>query len=112
MLPREPMIVTSLKNHDQVDEPIGRAVFLVRRAKPVGQHAVFRHAIQHAVRANDGRVDRARQHQEADQHDERLEDQLRSRPDQDHRQPGNQVVRYLGRSASGMIATRRKRPAT
>ena len=59
----------------EVDQPIGRAEALVRLAEPVGQHAVFRHAVQYAVRSDDRRIHRAGEHQEPDDHDKRLEEQ-------------------------------------
>ena len=38
-------------------------------------HAVFGHAVEHAVGADDGRVDRAGQDQEADHHHEGVQQQ-------------------------------------
>ena len=64
-----------LQDDNQVDHPVGRSVLPVRRPEPVGHHAVFRDAIQDSIRADNRRVDRARQHQEADDDYESLEQQ-------------------------------------
>ena len=75
--PRLATIVTIWRMHDQVDQPRGRAVPGVRLEEPVGQHAVLGDAVEHAVGADDRRVDGAREDQEADAHDQRVEDQPR-----------------------------------
>ena len=73
----------------------------VRLAEPVGQHAVFGHAVEHAVGANDRRVHRARQNQRAHRHHEYVKHQpQRERPDQIHGQSANQVFQVL---AAGVV---------
>ena len=82
-----------LQDDDQVDEPRGGAEFLVRMAEPVGQHAVFGHAIEHAVRSDDGGIHGAGQDQRSHQHHESMKQQARqNRPDQVHRKPADQVI--------------------
>ena len=64
----------------------------MRLAKPVAQHAVFRDAIQDAVRTDDGGIHGAGQNQGADNHDEPVENQPRpDRPLQAHGQAADQV---------------------
>ena len=48
----------------------------MRLEEPVGQHAVLGDAVEHAVGADDGRVDGAGKDQEADDDDEAFEEQL------------------------------------
>ena len=82
-----------LQDEDQVDDAIAGAELGVRLAEPVGQHAVFGHAHQHAGRADDGGVDGAGENQEADQHHEDAEGDARQhRAHHVHGQAGNQVV--------------------
>ena len=93
MSPRLTMIVTSCKTDDQVQDAVGRAVARMRLEEPVGHDAVLGHAVEHAVGADDRRVDRAGQDQEADDDDEGVEHQPRHRrPDHVHRQAADQVV--------------------
>ena len=40
--------------------------------EPIGQDAVLGHAVKHAVGADDRRIDRSRQDQEADHHHKRF----------------------------------------
>ena len=54
---------------------MGCAEATMRVTKPVGKNAVLGHPIQHSIRAHDGRVDCAGQHQRPDHHDERSERQ-------------------------------------
>ena len=65
-----------LQAGDEVKQPVGRAVFGVRLEEPVGQHAVLGDAVEHAVGADDGGIDGARQDQEADADHEGFEHQL------------------------------------
>ena len=61
--------------------------------EPRGQHSVFRHPVQDAVRPHDRRVDGAGQDQEPDEDDQGVEGQPRRfRPDDAHRQAADQVV--------------------
>ena len=86
----------SCRIDDQVDEARSGAELVVRMAEPVGQHAIFGHAVEHAVRADDGRVHRARQNQRAHQHDESVEQQAHGHgADQEHREAADQVVQKL-----------------
>ena len=68
-----------LQAHDQVDDAVAGAVAVVRLLEPTGEHAVFRHAIQNAIRTHDGSVLRARQNQHAHQHHEAVKQQLQAR---------------------------------
>ncbi len=65
-----------LQADDQVDDAVAGAEAVMRLLEPGGQHAVFGHAVQHAVGADDRRILRARQNQHADQHDKAVEEQL------------------------------------
>ena len=68
----------------------------MRGAKPVAQHPVFTHPVEHAVRADDGRVDGARQHQEAHDHDKGLKPQFQHlRTGQVHGNTADHVVEIL-----------------
>jgi len=69
-----------LQDRDHVDQPVGGPEAPVRLAEPLGQHAVLGNPVQHAVRSDDRGVDRARQHQEADDHDDGLEHQAQRQP--------------------------------
>ena len=61
--------------------------------EPVGEHAVFGDAIEHAIRADDGGVYGSRENQESDNHHERAKGQAQNlRADHVHREPGDQVV--------------------
>ena len=65
----------------------------MRLAEPVGQHAVFGHAHQHAGRSDHRCVDGAGKNQEADQHHEDAErDAPEHGPHHVHGQAGDQVV--------------------
>ncbi len=99
-----------LQHHDQIDQPVGGSEPFVRLAEPLGQHAVFRYAVQHAVRSDDGRVHGARENQEADDDDECLEYQPQRRAARRRSSPGRKsgCRRSCGRTASGMIATAKK----
>src|SRR5262249_5166084 len=82
-----------LQTGNQDQQPIGSAILGMRFQEPVGQHTIFRDAIQHAVRANDGRVDGARKDHEADSHHKELEKQLEDGWAQNVPcQPGKQVT--------------------
>ena len=62
-----------LEQRHRVQDAVRRAVLVVGLAEPVDQHAVFGDAIQHAVDADQRGVDRARENQDADDHDEDVE---------------------------------------
>ena len=86
-----------LQNRDHVDDAVGGAVLALRVAEPGHQHAVLGHAIQHAVGADDRRVDRARKNQPAHDHHEDVERQPQGiGPAQIHRQAADQVGEVLG----------------
>ncbi len=88
------MMVSKLQAHDQIQNAVGGAEAAVRLPEPVRQDAVLGDAVQHAVRADDGRVHGAGQHQRADDHDERAERQPHGqRPDEVHGQAADRVVR-------------------
>ena len=77
---------------DQVDDAVTRAVTMMRFLEPAGQHAVFGHAIQHAIRAHDRSVLRSGQNQNSHQHHESMEEQLQAgRADQVHGDAADQV---------------------
>src|ERR1039458_3903035 len=69
---------------------------MVRMAEPLRQHAILGHPVEHAIRADDRRVDRAGEDQRAHQYDESVEQQAqRQRADQVHRKAADQVVQIL-----------------
>ena len=82
------MMVDQLQADDEVENAIGRAVARVRLEEPVGHDAVLGDAVEHAVGADDGRVDRARQDQEADDDHEGVEQQLEPSPGRPRSWPG------------------------
>ena len=67
------MIVTICSTTIRLISRLSGAEPVVRMPEPVGQHAILGDAIQHAVGADDGGVDGARQNQHAYQHDEAVE---------------------------------------
>ena len=78
------------------------SIAVVRPLEPWGEHAIFGNAVEHAVGADDGGVDRARQHEHAHQHYEAVEEQLqRQRAGQVHGDPANQVAEELWADAIG-----------
>ena len=88
-----------LQPHHHVQDAVAGAELGVRPAKPISQHAIFGDAVEHAVGAHNRRVYRAGEHQEADDHDKRAEDQLqRMRPCQIHGQHAQQVGEGLRRA--------------
>ena len=91
------MIVAICSKRHHVDDAVGGAELPVRLAEPVQQHAVFGHAVQHAVDADDRRIHRAGENQHAHDHDEDVEPQLQQRrPGQVHHQAADQVVVIRG----------------
>ena len=93
-----------LQEHDHVDDAEGGAETLVRLAEPIQQDAVFGHAIQNAVGADDGGVHGARQNQHAHDHDENVKRQLEQfGADQMHRQAAQQVVGKRLRISEGLM---------
>jgi len=70
--------------------------FLVRGAEPIGQDAVFTDAVQNAVGADNGGIDGARQHEEPNDYDERLEEKFQShRADEIHGNATDHVIEIL-----------------
>ena len=61
-----------LKSCNKVDEAVRGPIFAMGMAKPVGQDAVFRHAIQYAVGADNRSIGRARQDQDTDQNNKKM----------------------------------------
>ena len=100
-----------LQAHDQEQDAVGRAVAAVRLEEPVGHDAVFGHAVQHAVGADDRRVHRAGQDQEADDHHEAVQ-----QPAGPTSGPGMYIAsppirlscRVFMRTSSGISSTARK----
>ena len=87
------MMVNNLQDDDEIDDAVSGAVLAVRKAEPVGEHAVFGDAVEHAIGADDGGVDGAGQNQESDHHDKCAEDQAQDlRPPHVHGEAGDQVV--------------------
>ena len=86
--------MSNCKPDDQIQNAVRRAVAAVRLEEPVGHHAVFGHAIQHAVGADDGRIHRAGQDQEPDHHHEGVQAASRAnkRAGHVHGQSADQVV--------------------
>ena len=83
----------------------------MRLEEPVGQDAVLGHAVEDAVGADDGGVDRAGQDQEADHHHEARSSSSLSqrRADHVHGQAADQVVAVvLHADSSGISSTARK----
>ena len=64
----------------------------MRLEEPVGHHAVFGHAVEHAVGTDDRRVHRAGQDQEADDHHEAVQQQGQQGPRHVHGQSADEVV--------------------
>ena len=82
-----------LQADDQVEDAMRGAEAAMRLEKPVGQHAVLGHAVEHAVGADDGRIDRPGQDQEADDDHEGVQQQPgQRRADHVHRQAADEVV--------------------
>ena len=91
-----------LQHRDQVDDPESGAELLMRLAEPVHQHAVFGHAVHHAVGADHRSIHGARQNQHAHDHHKDMKHQPQHlRPGQIHRQSAQQIVRSTCRTASG-----------
>ena len=85
-----------LQADDEVDEAVGGAEFAMRMAEPIREDAVLGDAVQHAVRAEDGGVDRPGEHDGADHDDERVEQQsCRHGARQVHRQAADEIVEEL-----------------
>ena len=65
-----------LQADNKIDDAVAGSEAAVRLAEPIGEHAVFRHAVQYAVRTDDGGVHGAGENEESDEDDKDLEDQL------------------------------------
>ncbi len=76
-MPRVMTMVKQLQSDDEVDDAVAGAVARMRLLKGVGQDAVFRDAVEHAVGADDRSILRAGENQDPDQHDEAVEDEPR-----------------------------------
>ena len=83
-----------LQADDQVDDAVAGAVAMVRFLKRRSQHAVFGHAVQHAVGADDRGVLRSGQNQHARPTRRKPWKAKRAqrRADQEHRQAADQVA--------------------
>src|SRR5207247_4754259 len=69
----------------------------MRMTKPLGENAVLRHPVQYAIRSDNRRVDRAREHECTDHRNEAAEgDSKRYRTHQVHREAANRVVLKTG----------------
>ena len=79
----------------------------MRKPKPVGKNAVFRYAVQYAIRTNDRGIDCSGENQEPDNNDESAEHKSQQLwPDHVHGQSGDLVVLIDGiRTASGINIT-------
>ena len=83
-----------LQHHHHIQNAVGSSEAAMRVAEPVRKNAVFGDAVENAVRSDDGGVDRAGQHQDADHHDESAEGQpQRQRADEIHGQAADGIVR-------------------
>ena len=96
-----------LQAHDQIQDAIRGSEAAVRMAKPVRENAVFGDAVEDAVRAHDGGVDGAGQHQDADHDHESAERQPQqcSGPTRYIASPPIRLSKKFWRTASGMIMT-------
>ena len=82
-----------LEHYNQIDDAIGGAESRMRLPEPVGENAIFRDAVEHAIGADDGRIDRARENQKTHHHHKRPKNQpQQQRSPLIHGQPGDQVV--------------------
>ena len=91
--PRLTMMVRIWKKHDHVDNAVRSAELAVRLAEPVGQHAIFGNAVQHAVGPDDRRVHRAGQNQRAHDDHEHVE----------HQPQPNGPARFIDQSADQIL---------
>ena len=88
-----------MQGGDQEENAVRRAVARVRLEEPIGQHAVLGHAVEHAVRADDRRVDRPGQDQEADHDDKSVEQDLgKIGAAHAHGQAADEIVLVLGQT--------------
>ena len=82
-------------------------ISFVRLLKPGREHAVFRQAIQHAVRTDQAGIDGPGEDQESDDHDETFHDDLDPRrPDEVMNQSVDQVVAVSAVVALDMLPLR------
>ena len=85
-----------LQRHNHVDDAGGGAELFVRMPEPVGQHAVFRHAVEDAVGPDDGGVHGAGKNQGPHQHHEAVKEQAHgNRPDEVHGKAADEVVQEV-----------------
>src|SRR5215469_15886789 len=83
----------NLENCDQIDDAISGSEALVRFAEPIEQDAVFGHAVEHAVCADDRSVHGARENQDTNDDHENVEQQLEELwTGQTHRQTAQQII--------------------
>ena len=86
-----------LQDDNQIDEPAGGPEAGMRMAEPIRKDAVFGHAVQYAVRSDDGCIHRAGKDQRSHQYDERVKQEpQRNRAGEKHRQPADEIVEILG----------------
>ena len=87
-----------LKQHHRIDDAVGSAETAMRAAEPLGQDSVFGDAVENAVGSDDGGVDGAGQHEEADYDDEGAEGEAEAEgADQIHGQTADGILGVAGR---------------
>ena len=92
----------NLQRNDDVDDAIAGAESRMRLPEPRAENAVLGDAIEHAIRADDGGIDRSSQDECAHHHNENVKDQAgNQRPVQTHRQPADQVFEVTLPNAVG-----------
>src|SRR5216683_2165053 len=75
-----------------VDDPVAGAKARMRLTKPVAEYAVFRDAVEHAIRTDDCSIDGTGKDHSANHHHEAMEDQAhQKRPFQVHSQSANKI---------------------
>src|SRR6202030_1201556 len=85
-----------LQADNEVDDAIGGAKAPMRLPEPLRENPVFRNAVEHAIRPDNGGVYGSGKHQHADQHYECLKDQAQGvGPREIHRQTADQVSKIL-----------------
>src|SRR5216683_1482243 len=83
----------NLQTDDDIDDAMAGAEARVRLAKPFGEHAIFRNAIQHSVGADDSGVHGPGKNECAHDYDEAMKNQADDqRSLETHGQAANQVV--------------------
>src|SRR5216683_894345 len=86
----------NLQTDDDIDDAIAGAEARVRLAKPFGEHAIFRNAIQHSVGADDSGVHGPGKDECAHDYDEAMKNQADDqRSLETHGQAANQVLQIV-----------------